>query len=273
MWRLLKARVYNTVRDGVVTCSWSEAPAPALGTEFSSVQSLSHVWLCNPMDYSTQDFPVYYQLWEHAHTHVHRVPSIHDYWKNHSFDYTDICRRIVTGWREDLHLNAGVRKAVGEEHENEHGQGRWLVSVAWSFLKYSRDCTKKDRPETRQGGQRTERLNFQGTWWDVKWVTENFFLGWCWLFYKPPFAATDALPQTSLLEKSDFIIRKLIFSTLDQSLSKWKLARVQKHICKGWTWGGWEGSQAEGSEETLNEVVSSNEEQQDVAVCFPVWEV
>lgn len=33
------------------------------------------------------------------------------------------------------------------------------------------------------------------------------------------------------------------------------------------------GSQAGGSEETLNEVVSSNEEQQDVEVCFPVWEV
>ena len=102
------------------------------------------------MDYSTQDFPVYHQLWEHAQIHVHQVPSVHDYWKNHSFDYTDICRRIVTGWREDLRLNAGVRKAVGEEHENEHGQGRWLASVAWSFLKYSRYCTKKDRPETRQ---------------------------------------------------------------------------------------------------------------------------
>ena len=34
-----------------------------------------------------------------------------------------------------------------------------------------------------------------------------------------------------------------------------------------------QGSQAGGSEETLNEVVSSNEEQQDVEVCFPVWEV
>ena len=31
-------------------------------TQFSSVQSLSHVWLCNPMDYSTPGFPVHHQL-------------------------------------------------------------------------------------------------------------------------------------------------------------------------------------------------------------------
>ena len=94
------------------------------------------------------------------------------------------------------------------------------------------------RPESRE----TEiSRDLMGRQW---WVTENFCLGWCWLFYKPPFTASESLPQTPLLEKSDFIIRKLIFSTSDQSLSKWKLARVQKHVHKGWTRGGWEGSQA-----------------------------
>ena len=41
--------------------------------QLSSVQSLSHVWLCDPMDCSPLDFPVHHQLPELAQTHVHRV--------------------------------------------------------------------------------------------------------------------------------------------------------------------------------------------------------
>ena len=40
---------------------------------FSSVQSLSHIWLCYPMDCSMPGFPIYHQLLELAQTHVHRV--------------------------------------------------------------------------------------------------------------------------------------------------------------------------------------------------------
>ena len=40
---------------------------------FSSVQSLSHVRLCNPMDCSTPGFPVHHQLPELTQTHVHQV--------------------------------------------------------------------------------------------------------------------------------------------------------------------------------------------------------
>ena len=50
---------------------------PFLGSKnspaFSSVQSLSHVTLCNPMHCSTPGFPVHHQLPELAQTHVHRV--------------------------------------------------------------------------------------------------------------------------------------------------------------------------------------------------------
>ena len=35
------------------------------------VQSLSHVWLCGPMDCSTPDFPVLHHLLEFAQTYVH----------------------------------------------------------------------------------------------------------------------------------------------------------------------------------------------------------
>ena len=40
---------------------------------YQSVQLLSRVWLCDPMDCSTPGFPVHHQLPELAQTHVHRV--------------------------------------------------------------------------------------------------------------------------------------------------------------------------------------------------------
>ena len=39
----------------------------------SSVQLLSHVWLCDPMNCSTPDLPVHHQLPESTQTHVHWV--------------------------------------------------------------------------------------------------------------------------------------------------------------------------------------------------------
>ena len=41
--------------------------------QFSSVQSLSHVRLCDPMSHSTPGLPVHCQLPEFTQTHVHRV--------------------------------------------------------------------------------------------------------------------------------------------------------------------------------------------------------
>ena len=41
--------------------------------QFSSVQLLSRVRLCNPMDCSIPGFPVHHQLLELAQTHVHQV--------------------------------------------------------------------------------------------------------------------------------------------------------------------------------------------------------
>ena len=38
---------------------------------FSSVRSLSRVWLCNPMDHSTLGLSVHHQLPEFTQTHVH----------------------------------------------------------------------------------------------------------------------------------------------------------------------------------------------------------
>jgi len=41
--------------------------------QFSSVQSLSHVRLCNPMNRSTPGLSVHHQIPEFTQTHVHRV--------------------------------------------------------------------------------------------------------------------------------------------------------------------------------------------------------
>ena len=41
--------------------------------KFSSVQSLSRVRLCDPMNHSTPGLPVHHQLPEFTQTHVHRV--------------------------------------------------------------------------------------------------------------------------------------------------------------------------------------------------------
>ena len=43
------------------------------GVQFSSVQSLSYVRLCNPMDCSMPGLPVHHQLLEFTQTHVHWV--------------------------------------------------------------------------------------------------------------------------------------------------------------------------------------------------------
>ena len=44
-----------------------------LSVQFSPVQSLCRVWLCDPMDCSSPGFPVHHQLPELTQTHVHWV--------------------------------------------------------------------------------------------------------------------------------------------------------------------------------------------------------
>ena len=58
---------------------WSPLEDPILlllhlgDIQFSSVQSLSCVRLCDPVDCNTPSFPVHHQLLEFTQTHVHRV--------------------------------------------------------------------------------------------------------------------------------------------------------------------------------------------------------
>ena len=49
---------------------WTEEPGRP---QSNSVQLLSRVWLCNPMDCSRPGFPIHHQLQELAQTHVHWI--------------------------------------------------------------------------------------------------------------------------------------------------------------------------------------------------------
>ena len=54
-----------------VHCNWSNQRVNTF--QFSSVQSLSHVQLCDPMNHSTPGLPVHHQLPEFTQTHVLQI--------------------------------------------------------------------------------------------------------------------------------------------------------------------------------------------------------
>ena len=75
-WLGSSSSIWVTIELGL---SWSLVFDSGLSSRrpsllpFSSVQSLSRVRLCDPMDCSVPGFPVHHQLLEFAHTHVHWV--------------------------------------------------------------------------------------------------------------------------------------------------------------------------------------------------------
>ena len=65
MWITILLNLENNCYDQILRF-WSSV-------QFSSVQSLSRVQLCYPMDCSTTGLPVHHQLPEFTQTHIHRV--------------------------------------------------------------------------------------------------------------------------------------------------------------------------------------------------------
>ena len=63
-WRMLK-KLFRGSRQFLTLC------CELAGPRFSSVQPLSRIRLCDPMDCSTPGLPVYHQLPELTQTHVH----------------------------------------------------------------------------------------------------------------------------------------------------------------------------------------------------------
>ena len=61
----------SVIKDSEWLSDWTELNWNI--QHFSSVQSLSRVQLCNPMNHSTPGIPVHHQLPEFTQTHVHQV--------------------------------------------------------------------------------------------------------------------------------------------------------------------------------------------------------
>ena len=76
-WKEIKGRKGQFfIRAEDMTSSYYLPSNPSfffLKLSFSSVQSLSCVRLCDPMNHSTPGLPVHHQLPEFTQTHVHRV--------------------------------------------------------------------------------------------------------------------------------------------------------------------------------------------------------
>ena len=60
-------------RSSAFTSKFCRRQKREFDRKFSSVQSLSRVRLCDPVDHSTPGLPVHHQLPEFTQTHVHRV--------------------------------------------------------------------------------------------------------------------------------------------------------------------------------------------------------
>ena len=87
IWHSVKDKIIETIKELVVVRvsrgkeeSWIDGTYRAvnlifmiLSVQFSLVQSLSHVWLCDSMNCSTPGLPVHHQLPEFTQTHVHWV--------------------------------------------------------------------------------------------------------------------------------------------------------------------------------------------------------
>ena len=69
--RMFSLGISNVISSSMFRCGFSLGMLPFL--YFSSVQSLSHVWLCDPMNHSTPGLPVHHQLPEFTQTYIHQV--------------------------------------------------------------------------------------------------------------------------------------------------------------------------------------------------------
>ena len=116
--------------------------------QFSSVQSLSRVRLCNPMDYSTPGLPVHHQLPEFTQTHVHWVDDAIQ--TSHplsspsppTFDLSQ--HQGLFTWVSYLHQ---VSKVL--ECQLQHQSFQWIFRT--DFLKDGLDgfpCSSRDSPES-----------------------------------------------------------------------------------------------------------------------------
>ena len=73
MWNIIYTRIQNNLFANGNTLTDVENKCMV---QFSSVQSLSGVRLCDPMNLSTPGLPVHHQLQKFTQTHAHRVSDV-----------------------------------------------------------------------------------------------------------------------------------------------------------------------------------------------------
>ena len=60
---------------------------------------------------------------------VVQLPSVHDYWKNHSFDYTDLCCKVMS-----LHFSTLSRFVIAFLPRRKHLLISWVQSLSTVIL-------------------------------------------------------------------------------------------------------------------------------------------
>ena len=126
--------------------------------QFSSVQSLSHVWLCDPMNRSMPGLPVHHQLPEFTQTHAHWVgdaiqPS-HPLSPSPAFSLSQ--HQGLFQWVSSSHQVAKVL-------ELQHQSFQWIFRIHWidflqDWLLWS-PCYPRDPQESSPAPQ-FKSINF-----------------------------------------------------------------------------------------------------------------
>ena len=99
-------------------------------TQLSSVQSLSGVWLCDPMDCSTPGLPVHHQLPEPTQTHVH--------WVDDTNHWTKLVRSLnLLSWISYFNRLEGCGKDLQWTSDGLRNNEKHRHEVKWSEVAQS----------------------------------------------------------------------------------------------------------------------------------------
>ena len=116
--------------------------------QFSSVQSLSCVWLCNPMNRSMPGLPVHHQLPEFTETHVcwvsDTIQPSHPLWSSSPPTFNLSQNQSLFQWVSSSHQVAKVL-----ELQLQHHSFQWIfrIDFLWDGLVGS-PCSPRDSQES-----------------------------------------------------------------------------------------------------------------------------
>ena len=133
-WTLPNGQYWNEFHH--ILCSWRWRSSTQLAktipeltvAQISSVQSISHIWLCDLMDCSTPGLPVYHQLPEFTQTHVHwvgdAIQTSHPLSSPFPLAFNHSQHQGLFKWVSFLHQMAKVL-----EFQLQHQSFQWIFRV------------------------------------------------------------------------------------------------------------------------------------------------